>query len=100
MIPKNVKCKHCMHYQHEWCSPKADSPDPDKERDCVYFRHATNADRIRAMTDEDLAEWIERIRVLCANDGCGRACSLYEICYSMAIEPVETLDWLKQEVDE
>ena len=65
-----------------------------------HWKRPTNADRIRSMTDEELAEWIERIRMLCANDGCGRACPLYEICYSMAIEPVETLDWLKQEAKE
>ena len=59
----------------------------------------TNADRIRSMTDEELAEWIERIRVLCANDACGQACPLKEICYSMAESPIETLDWLKQEVE-
>ena len=57
----------------------------------------TNADRIRAMSDEELAEWIERIRMLCANDACGRACPLVDICYSKAVEPTETLDWLKEE---
>lgn len=60
----------------------------------------TNADRIRAMSDEELAEWIERIRVLCAIDACGQACPLKDVCYSMAEEPTETLDWLRQEVKE
>ena len=57
----------------------------------------TNADRIRAMTDEELAEFLERIRVLCGNDFCGMACPLYHVCYSRANEPAEVLDWLRQE---
>lgn len=59
----------------------------------------TNADRIRSMSDEELAEWIERIRMWCANDGCGKTCPLKDICYSKADTPLETLDWLKQEAD-
>lgn len=58
----------------------------------------TNADRIRSMSDEELAEWIERIRMWCANDGCGKTCPLKDICYSKADTPLETLDWLKQGV--
>jgi hypothetical protein len=60
----------------------------------------TNGDRIRKMTDEELAEWIERIRMLCANDACGNACPLVDICYSKAKTQTETLDWLKQEATE
>lgn len=58
----------------------------------------TNADRIRAMTDEELAEWLERIRLCCATDLCGRSCPFSEVCYSNAEAPKETLDWLKEEV--
>lgn len=57
----------------------------------------TNADRIRAMTDEELAGWLEKIRLYCATDLCGRSCPLAEVCYSNAKEPKETLDWLKEE---
>ena len=59
----------------------------------------TNADHIRGMTDEELAEWLERIRLCCTTDLCGRSCPLAEICYSNAEEPKETLGWLKQEVE-
>lgn len=59
----------------------------------------TNADRIRSMTDEELAEWIERIRMLCENEACGMACPLIDICYPKTVEPTETLDWLKQEAE-
>jgi hypothetical protein len=61
------------------------------------YKPITNADRIRAMTDEELAEWLERIRLYCANDLCGRGCPLEEICYSKADTPTVTLDWLKEE---
>ena len=33
-----------------------DSPDPDMVRDCRHFWEKTNADRIRAMSDEELVE--------------------------------------------
>lgn len=54
----------------------------------------TNADRIRAMSDEELAEWIMReptIKPICP-PGTGDECptSPCEQCW---------LDWLKQEVD-
>lgn len=58
-----------------------------------------NGDFIRSMTDEELAEWIERIRLCCTTDLCGMICPLAEICYSNAEEPKETLDWLRREVD-
>lgn len=44
----------------------------------------TNADRIRGMTDKELAEWIS---CNCAGDGYGNS-------------EDEWLDWLKQEVSE
>ena len=70
--------------------------------DCEFQNRKliTNADRIRNMTDEELAKWIERIRILCADDACGNACPLIDICYSKAVEPTETLDWLKQKTEE
>ena len=49
------KCKICNNYKNDWCEKVVDSPDPDILRDCRYFSHMTNADRIRAMNDEELA---------------------------------------------
>ena len=71
-----MKCKNCVNLECDWCDMKADSPDPDIERDCHWFAQKTNADRIRAMTDEELAEWLEAH------------------CYQYG-----WLDWLKQEVE-
>ena len=55
---KNIKCRNCFFYRNEWCEKVVDSPDPEEARDCNYFREMTNADRIRAMSDEDLAEFL------------------------------------------
>lgn len=53
-----VKCKNCKNFIGEWCEKVVDSPCPDLERDCSHFTQRTNADRIRAMSDEELAEWL------------------------------------------
>ena len=55
--------------------------------------YKSNADRIRAMTDEELAEWIASQPIECDCSalkckGCG------DDCYAA------WLDWLKQEVEE
>lgn len=55
---KNIKCRNCFFYRNEWCKKVVDSPDPEEARDCNYFREMTNADRIRAMRDEELAEFL------------------------------------------
>ena len=55
-MPKNVMCKNCNNLKHHWCKAVLDSPDEDMLRDCRHFWQKTNADRIRAMSDEELAE--------------------------------------------
>lgn len=54
-MPKNVMCKNCNNLKNDWCEKVIDSPDPDMLRDCQFFWERTNADRIRAMSDEELA---------------------------------------------
>ena len=78
---KNIKCRNCFFYRNEWCEKIVDSPDPEKARDCNYFREMTNADRIRAMSDEELAE------LLC--------CTGWRM-----IEQKECLEWLQQPAEE
>mgnify|MGYP000845928883 FL=1 len=62
-----VKCKNCKHlctmYNHtkesfKWCSLIDDCPQEDIERNCDFYSPMTNADKIRAMSDEELAEFI------------------------------------------
>lgn len=68
---KNIKCRNCFFYRNEWCKKIVDSPDPEEARDCNYFREMTNADRIRAMSDEEMAvflyEWSP-------SEFCGHVC--------------------------
>ena len=55
-MPKNVVCKKCNNLVNDWCEKVIDSPDPDMQRDCQHFREKTNADHIRSMSDEEMAE--------------------------------------------
>ena len=57
-MPKNVVCKKCNNLVNDWCEKVIDSPDPDMQRDCQYFCEKTNADRIRSMTYEELAIYL------------------------------------------
>ena len=76
-MPKNVVCKKCNNLVNGWCEKVIDSPDQDMQRDCQYFCEKTNADRIRAMSDEELA------KLLCCNGW-------------RMIEQKECLEWLQQ----
>ena len=62
-----AKCKNCKHLStmqnykkesYKWCSLIDDCPQEDIERCCENYAPMTNADRIRSMTYEELAEWI------------------------------------------
>ena len=70
-MPKNVVCKKCNNLVNDWCEKVIDSPDQDMQRDCQYFCEKTNADRIRAMSDEELAEMLwktgRNYRSVCAD---------------------------------
>lgn len=81
-----MKCKNCVNLECDWCDMKADSPDPDIERDCHWFAQKTNADRIRAMTDEELAEFLGKTKAFCDRN--------YDPSEEFA---EEFLIWLKQE---
>mgnify|MGYP000012643379 FL=1 len=62
------KCKNCNNLYNlsnkddvivgKWCPKINDSPHLDMERDCKHYKAMTNADRIRSMTDEELAEFL------------------------------------------
>ena len=78
-MPKNVVCKKCNNLVNDWCEKVIDSPDPDMQRDCKHFREKTNADRIRSMTDEELAENMSDWQ-----------------CWGGGLDPKDWLEWLKQ----
>lgn len=69
------------------------------EKQCDRYTPPTNADRIRAMTDEKLAKFMGELPC------CPPGADLKELCYPMdSCEGTDLqaqcwLDWLKQEVD-
>ena len=89
---KNIKCRSCFFYRNEWCEKIVDSPDPEEARDCNYFREMTNADRIRAMSDEELVEFIKNIKV--------RAALCKAVKNNDAFEELCSAEWLQQPAEE
>lgn len=87
-----MKCKQCNFLHNQWCERVWNSPDEERERDCRYFKQKTNADRIRAMTDEDLAD-LFRYRG-CPPDRLTGKCVKVGVCEACWV------DWLKQPVEE
>ena len=84
-MAKNVVCKKCNNLVNDWCEKVIDSTDQDMKRDCQYFCEKTNADRIRSMSDEELADflaytWATSARAWQKDNG-------------------ETLHWLKQNAE-
>ena len=93
-----VQCKKCRYLLkdkdgYNWCPNKTfvDDPDIDLIRSCEWYAVKTNADRIRSMTDEELAEWIAY------RQGCferqDKRCSKYGTCRDC------WFDWLKEECE-
>jgi hypothetical protein len=66
---------------------------------CKYRKEkaVTNGDKIRSMTDEQLAEFLHRIIRCCTNESCqGNKCPLYGAC-GQRIE--QQKKWLKKEAE-
>lgn len=61
-----VKCNNCKNLEtkdngfdaYSWCEKINDCPHEDIERDCEHYSPMTNADRIRSMTDDELADFL------------------------------------------
>ena len=64
---------------------------------CENCKPITNADRIRQMTDEELAEFLNEIIWRCRTESCGSTCPLFDCCFN---EVERQVAWLKQEVSE
>ena len=100
-----AKCKNCTNLYNmsnendeivgKWCPKTNDSPDVESERECRHYKCMTQADRIRSMTDEELAEFIEQISVD-SMDTISFGTKNYEEVW----EHKETaLEWLQSEVE-
>lgn len=61
-----VKCNNCKNLEtkdngfdaYSWCEKINDCTHEDIERDCEHYSPMTNADRIRSMTDDELADFL------------------------------------------
>ena len=78
-------CRKCV--DHDWCA---------ENEECGLFRPKTmtNADRIRTMSDEELAEWLAKHNersAVCPNFGAHDCQASCRKCW---------LDWLKEEAKE
>lgn len=92
-----AKCKNCTRLFKErdeerekfgevWCDKIFDSPDVEIERECIHYNTKTNADRIRSMSDEELADFIEMKQFFAlANNGTDGE--------------EYTLEWLRKEIE-
>ena len=102
-----AKCKNCKHlctiqnYTKEsfkWCSLIDDCPQEDIERNCDNYASMTNADRIRNMTDGELAIVLKKAfdcgGIIAINQSSAecRGCK-YGYCCNID-------DWLKAESEE
>ena len=81
-------CDKCAHA--EYCDMATFGGHNPKITACSKFteRHQSNADRIRAMTDEELAMWIYQVQDECA---------LRKGNFMSPLSQVWWLNWLKQE---
>ena len=106
-----AKCKNCTNLYNmsnendeivgKWCPKTNDSPDVESERECRHYKCMTQADRIRAMSDEELAKAnIYFVSALHAKEGFHYT-GLDGHYYKKAEEVVEAnMKWLRSEVEE
>jgi hypothetical protein len=96
------RCRECKYadWDADGCTCMIDGRSVYNASDytCDQYRPAkplTNADRIRKMTDEELADFFCKISQCCGNDAC-LLCPIFEGCAQNAM-CVER--WLKKEAD-
>ena len=81
-------CLTCVRSRQGYC----DGAEKDElNRPCEFYKRMTNGDRIRAMTDEKLAQWLTFVegKILAKQPALSRS-ELF----------ADWLDWLKQEVSD
>lgn len=105
-----MKCKNCIHLincvdfsfdgekEYKWCPVKKDNPDIEVERDCMDYECMTNADRIRLMSDEELAILMDTATDYFNCDEC--EFRHLDDCGTSLLCQRHILKWLKQEADE
>lgn len=95
-----AKCKNCINLHNHWCDMVVDSPDENAERECCTYERMKNADKIRAMSDEELAkENIYFVSALNAKEGLHYT-GLDGHYYRTSEEVAEAnMKWLQSEVE-
>lgn len=87
-------CRKCRYnYKPSTCEPKCNRM-CDGESD---FEPITNAMRIRSMSDEELAEFIEKVSGTCLVDALGGKSECNTECRVCKIKFGSILDWLQSE---
>lgn len=92
-----MTCKQCKYITV--CMAEADGlgqvfdPNYDVEHRCTDFVPFTNADRIRAMSDEDMAKWIDWLFGRC--EWCDTDKIATDDCNNVECAPC-ILEWLQQ----
>lgn len=96
-----AKCNNCTNLYNlsdendvivgKWCPKINDSPDIEAERECRNYKRMTQGDRIRAMSDEEMAEFLCKVK------------SDYQWsdhAFPSEEECGEWVEWLQSEVEE
>lgn len=96
-----MTCRNCKHdkfavdemdgSQFHWCKKYYDSYDDSKAEECESYEPKTNADKIRGMTDEELAEFFFEPN----QEFCRKCKYLGSDCDGLYCKE-SMLDWLKQ----
>ncbi len=69
-----MKCKNCKNLIDHWCEKVIDSPDEEMDRECKHYEVMSNADRIKNMSVEELAELLNNFRACSRCPKCGNNC--------------------------
>ena len=89
--------------EYKWCYVTNDCPDIECERSCDEYECMTNADRIRNMSDKELAILLQATE--CASHGWCDECQTLKgnPCNGLKDESnalvKEKLDWLREKVE-
>lgn len=95
-----LRCRDCKHDKGKCVG----SSRRGSHKNCFEPREMTNADRIRGMSDEELAVFLDDLTCLCVDcndhDGVNENCPIYKQGCGRYCEPKDLMDWLQQPAEE
>lgn len=97
-MDKKRGCYGCVHadWDADGCTCKLDGLNVwNAAKGCKYRKEkaVTNGDKIRAMSDEELAEWLDSVIGCCSLNDCS-LCRMNGACDDV---PISMIKWLKKE---